>query len=112
MYPVCADLQGQILACYKENVGKTLHCSNIAALYLQCVNNAKQVCNYLPKSAAFLSSFDTLPSFAYELPCVRTCLLSEMNERERKMHKTLKISRLFPLKNDKYMHAPSWTDDM
>lgn len=41
--PVCADLQGQILACYKENVGKTLHCSNIAALYLQCVNNAKQV---------------------------------------------------------------------
>ncbi|KAK2858988.1 hypothetical protein Q5P01_003608 [Channa striata] len=42
VYPVCADLQGQILACYKENVGKTLHCSNIAALYLQCVNNAKQ----------------------------------------------------------------------
>ncbi|XP_026183187.1 coiled-coil-helix-coiled-coil-helix domain containing 3a [Mastacembelus armatus] len=42
MHPVCADLQGQILACYKENVGKTLHCSNIAALYLQCVNNAKQ----------------------------------------------------------------------
>ncbi|XP_051247931.1 coiled-coil-helix-coiled-coil-helix domain containing 3a isoform X6 [Dicentrarchus labrax] len=42
MYPVCADLQGQILACYKENVGKTLNCSNIASLYLQCVNNAKQ----------------------------------------------------------------------
>ncbi|XP_044042394.1 coiled-coil-helix-coiled-coil-helix domain containing 3a isoform X3 [Siniperca chuatsi] len=42
MYPVCADLQGQILACYRENVGKTLHCSNIAALYLQCVNNNKQ----------------------------------------------------------------------
>uniref|UniRef100_A0A3P8VCH4 Coiled-coil-helix-coiled-coil-helix domain containing 3a n=1 Tax=Cynoglossus semilaevis TaxID=244447 RepID=A0A3P8VCH4_CYNSE len=42
VYPVCADLQGQILTCYKENVGKTLHCSNIAALYLQCVNNAKQ----------------------------------------------------------------------
>ncbi|XP_035003295.1 coiled-coil-helix-coiled-coil-helix domain containing 3a isoform X2 [Hippoglossus stenolepis] len=42
MYPVCTDLQGQILACYKENVGKTLHCSNIAALYLQCVNNSKQ----------------------------------------------------------------------
>ncbi|XP_027127973.1 coiled-coil-helix-coiled-coil-helix domain containing 3a isoform X6 [Larimichthys crocea] len=42
MYPLCADLQGQILACYKENVGKTLNCSNIAALYLQCVNNAKQ----------------------------------------------------------------------
>lgn len=44
MYPVCADLQGQILACYKENVGKTLNCSSIAALYLQCVNNNKQVC--------------------------------------------------------------------
>ncbi|XP_037551943.1 coiled-coil-helix-coiled-coil-helix domain containing 3a isoform X2 [Nematolebias whitei] len=42
VYPVCADLQGQILACYKGNVGKTLNCSNIAALYLQCVNNAKQ----------------------------------------------------------------------
>ncbi|XP_054480592.1 coiled-coil-helix-coiled-coil-helix domain containing 3a isoform X2 [Anoplopoma fimbria] len=41
-YPVCADLQGQILACYKENVGKTLNCSNIAARYLQCVNNSKQ----------------------------------------------------------------------
>nr|XP_057933703.1 coiled-coil-helix-coiled-coil-helix domain containing 3a isoform X4 [Doryrhamphus excisus] len=41
-YPVCADLQGQILACYNQNAGKTLHCSNIAALYLQCVNNAKQ----------------------------------------------------------------------
>ncbi|KAM9771619.1 coiled-coil-helix-coiled-coil-helix domain containing 3a isoform 5-T5 [Syngnathus typhle] len=40
-YPVCADLQGQILACYRENTGKTLHCSNIAAMYLQCVNNAK-----------------------------------------------------------------------
>lgn len=43
MHPVCADLQGQILTCYKENVGKTLNCSNIAALYFQCVNNAKQV---------------------------------------------------------------------
>lgn len=42
-YPVCADLQGQILACYKENTGKTLNCSNIAARYLQCVNNLKQV---------------------------------------------------------------------
>ncbi|KAM8882858.1 coiled-coil-helix-coiled-coil-helix domain containing 3a isoform 2-T2 [Synchiropus picturatus] len=40
--PVCADLQGQILACYKGNVGKTLLCSNIAAKYLECVNSAKQ----------------------------------------------------------------------
>ncbi|KAF7669019.1 hypothetical protein LDENG_00260400 [Lucifuga dentata] len=42
VYAVCADLQGQILKCYRENTGKTLQCSNIAALYLQCVNNAKQ----------------------------------------------------------------------
>ncbi|XP_072530008.1 coiled-coil-helix-coiled-coil-helix domain containing 3a isoform X2 [Salminus brasiliensis] len=40
--PVCTDLQGQILKCYRENAGKTLLCSNIASLYLQCVNNAKQ----------------------------------------------------------------------
>ncbi|XP_034529023.1 coiled-coil-helix-coiled-coil-helix domain containing 3a isoform X2 [Notolabrus celidotus] len=42
MFPVCSDLQGQILACYRDNAGKTLNCSNIAALYLKCVNNAKQ----------------------------------------------------------------------
>ncbi|XP_051747147.1 coiled-coil-helix-coiled-coil-helix domain containing 3a isoform X3 [Ctenopharyngodon idella] len=40
--PVCTDLQGEILKCYRENAGKTLQCSNIASLYLQCVNNAKQ----------------------------------------------------------------------
>ncbi|KAG1952994.1 coiled-coil-helix-coiled-coil-helix domain containing 3a isoform X2 [Pimephales promelas] len=40
--PVCTDLQGQILKCYRENAGKTLLCSNIASQYLQCVNNAKQ----------------------------------------------------------------------
>lgn len=53
MQPVCADLQGQILACYRENVGKTLNCSNIAALYLQCVNDAKQVRIYQTKSYSF-----------------------------------------------------------
>uniref|UniRef100_A0A3B1JA76 Coiled-coil-helix-coiled-coil-helix domain containing 3a n=1 Tax=Astyanax mexicanus TaxID=7994 RepID=A0A3B1JA76_ASTMX len=41
--PVCTDLQGQILKCYRENTGKTLLCSNIASQYLQCVNSAKQV---------------------------------------------------------------------
>ncbi|KAA8580188.1 hypothetical protein FQN60_005723 [Etheostoma spectabile] len=55
-YPVCADLQGQILACYRENTGKTLQCSNIAALYLQCVNNAKQtdpsISHFLSKGRA------------------------------------------------------------
>ncbi|XP_051977033.1 MICOS complex subunit MIC19-like isoform X8 [Xyrauchen texanus] len=40
--PVCTDLQGQILKCYRENAGKTLLCSNIASLYLQCVNKSKQ----------------------------------------------------------------------
>ncbi|XP_016344563.1 MICOS complex subunit Mic19-like isoform X4 [Sinocyclocheilus anshuiensis] len=40
--PVCTDLQGQILKCYRENAGKTLLCSNIASLYMQCVNNAKR----------------------------------------------------------------------
>nr|XP_061809466.1 carbohydrate-responsive element-binding protein-like [Nerophis lumbriciformis] len=56
-YPVCADLQGQILACYKENAGKTLHCSNIAAMYLQCVNNAKQ-----PVGGALMQSFNNKES--------------------------------------------------
>lgn len=60
MYPLCADLQGQILACYKENVGKTLNCSNIAALYLQCVNNAKQVRIYHTKL--------NVMSFGHNLP--------------------------------------------
>lgn len=43
MSPVCADLQSQILNCYKENAGKTLLCSSLASLYMQCVNDAKQV---------------------------------------------------------------------
>uniref|UniRef100_A0A3B1KFX5 Coiled-coil-helix-coiled-coil-helix domain containing 3a n=1 Tax=Astyanax mexicanus TaxID=7994 RepID=A0A3B1KFX5_ASTMX len=42
--PVCTDLQGQILKCYRENTGKTLLCSNIASQYLQCVNSAKSRC--------------------------------------------------------------------
>lgn len=40
--PVCTDLQDEILKCYRENAGKTLLCSNLASLYMQCVNNAKQ----------------------------------------------------------------------
>ncbi|KAK3517459.1 hypothetical protein QTP70_012396 [Hemibagrus guttatus] len=40
--PVCADLQDQILKCYRESAGKTLLCSNIASLYMQCVDSAKQ----------------------------------------------------------------------
>ncbi|XP_060759421.1 coiled-coil-helix-coiled-coil-helix domain containing 3a [Neoarius graeffei] len=40
--PVCAELQGHVLQCYRENAGKTLQCSSLASLYLQCVNSAKQ----------------------------------------------------------------------
>ncbi|KAG9342604.1 hypothetical protein JZ751_016039 [Albula glossodonta] len=40
--PVCADLQAQILKCYRENPGQTLSCSRLASLYLQCVSDAKQ----------------------------------------------------------------------
>lgn len=41
--PVCADLQSEILKCYKENTGKTLCCSGIASAYMQCVDEAKKV---------------------------------------------------------------------
>lgn len=58
IHPVCADLQGQILTCYKENAGKTLNCSNIAALYLQCVNNAKQVGADLIQKLNYMQSHD------------------------------------------------------
>ncbi|XP_023206225.1 MICOS complex subunit Mic25-like isoform X3 [Xiphophorus maculatus] len=40
--PLCGDLQGQILKCYKENPGRTLTCSGIASAYVQCVDNAKK----------------------------------------------------------------------
>ncbi|XP_072526252.1 coiled-coil-helix-coiled-coil-helix domain containing 3b [Salminus brasiliensis] len=40
--PVCSELQSEILKCYRENTGRTLTCSNIASLYMQCVDNAKQ----------------------------------------------------------------------
>lgn len=40
--PLCADLQSQILKCYKENTGKTLTCSSIASAYMQCVDSAKK----------------------------------------------------------------------
>ncbi|KAJ8280773.1 hypothetical protein GJAV_G00058820 [Gymnothorax javanicus] len=40
--PVCAELQSEILKCYRENMGQTLSCSGIASLYLQCVREARQ----------------------------------------------------------------------
>lgn len=39
--PVCTDLQSQILQCYRDNGGRTLQCSGIAARYLECVNESK-----------------------------------------------------------------------
>ncbi|XP_045144859.1 MICOS complex subunit MIC19 [Echinops telfairi] len=42
-HPVCADLQARILQCYRQNTQQTLTCSALAAQYMQCVNQAKQV---------------------------------------------------------------------
>ncbi|XP_037692067.1 MICOS complex subunit MIC19 isoform X2 [Choloepus didactylus] len=41
-HPVCADLQAQILQCYRQNTHQTLSCSALASQYMQCVNHAKQ----------------------------------------------------------------------
>ncbi|XP_018580738.2 MICOS complex subunit mic25a-like isoform X2 [Scleropages formosus] len=40
--PVCADLQAQILNCYRENQGQTLCCSSLAKEYMQCIDAAKK----------------------------------------------------------------------
>ncbi|XP_007128212.1 MICOS complex subunit MIC19 isoform X2 [Physeter macrocephalus] len=40
--PICADLQAQILQCYRQNTQQTLSCSALANQYKQCVNQAKQ----------------------------------------------------------------------
>nr|XP_044603604.1 MICOS complex subunit MIC19 isoform X5 [Equus asinus] len=42
-HPVCADLQAQILQCYRQNTQQTLSCSALATQYMRCVNQAKQV---------------------------------------------------------------------
>lgn len=42
-HPVCADLQAQILQCYRQNTQQTLGCSALASQYMRCVNQAKQV---------------------------------------------------------------------
>ncbi|KAM9650649.1 MICOS complex subunit MIC19 isoform 4-T4 [Trichechus inunguis] len=41
-HPVCADLQAQILQCYRQHTHQTLSCSALAAQYMHCVNQAKQ----------------------------------------------------------------------
>ncbi|CAL8261135.1 unnamed protein product [Merluccius merluccius] len=40
--PACGDLQSRVMSCYRDNAGKTLACSSIAAAYMQCVADAKQ----------------------------------------------------------------------
>ncbi|XP_066898230.1 MICOS complex subunit MIC19 isoform X4 [Kogia breviceps] len=40
--PICADLQAQILQCYRQNTQQTLSCSALANQYKRCVNQAKQ----------------------------------------------------------------------
>ncbi|KAJ8782973.1 hypothetical protein J1605_009581 [Eschrichtius robustus] len=42
-HPICADLQAQILQCYRQNTQQTLSCSTLANQYKRCVNQAKQV---------------------------------------------------------------------
>ncbi|KAJ8359308.1 hypothetical protein SKAU_G00158330 [Synaphobranchus kaupii] len=40
--PICTGLQVQVLDCYRSNQNQTLHCSNLAKEYMQCINAAKK----------------------------------------------------------------------
>ncbi|XP_035244703.1 MICOS complex subunit mic25a-like isoform X1 [Anguilla anguilla] len=40
--PICTGLQAQVLDCYRSNQKETLHCSNLAKEYMQCINAAKK----------------------------------------------------------------------
>ncbi|KAJ8260044.1 hypothetical protein GJAV_G00176430 [Gymnothorax javanicus] len=40
--PICTGLQAQVLNCYRSNQNQTLHCSNLAKEYMQCINAAKK----------------------------------------------------------------------
>nr|XP_031530375.1 MICOS complex subunit MIC19 isoform X7 [Vicugna pacos] len=62
-HPVCADLQAQILQCYRQNTQQTLSCSALASQYMRCVNQAKQLvsCLVLQNPQASLS-WRTAPS--------------------------------------------------
>ncbi|KAG9330714.1 hypothetical protein JZ751_022384 [Albula glossodonta] len=42
MEPVCTTLQRQILHCYRENRDQTLHCSDLAKDYMQCIHTVKK----------------------------------------------------------------------
>ncbi|KAM6927946.1 coiled-coil-helix-coiled-coil-helix domain containing 6b [Xenentodon cancila] len=39
---LCAELQAQVLQCYRENPQQTLHCSDLAKQYMRCVQEAKK----------------------------------------------------------------------
>ncbi|XP_071385015.1 coiled-coil-helix-coiled-coil-helix domain containing 6b [Centroberyx affinis] len=39
---VCAELQTQVLQCYRENPQQTLHCSGLAKQYMTCIQQAKK----------------------------------------------------------------------
>ncbi|KPP79126.1 coiled-coil-helix-coiled-coil-helix domain-containing protein 6B, mitochondrial-like, partial [Scleropages formosus] len=55
--PVCADLQAQILNCYRENQGQTLCCSSLAKEYMQCIDAAKKKDEFHMRGAQWCSGF-------------------------------------------------------
>lgn len=40
--PVCTELQAKVFECYRQNAQQTLHCSNLAKQYMNCVQQAKK----------------------------------------------------------------------
>ncbi|KAI2663191.1 MICOS complex subunit mic25a [Labeo rohita] len=40
--PICAELQSQVLSCYQLNRHQTLHCSQLAKDYMNCINTSKK----------------------------------------------------------------------
>nr|XP_055068633.1 coiled-coil-helix-coiled-coil-helix domain containing 6b isoform X1 [Misgurnus anguillicaudatus] len=40
--PICSELQSQVLNCYRENKHQTLHCSQLARQYIDCINSSKK----------------------------------------------------------------------
>ncbi|XP_043097388.1 coiled-coil-helix-coiled-coil-helix domain containing 6b isoform X2 [Puntigrus tetrazona] len=41
--PVCPELQSQVLSCYRLNSQQTLHCSQLAKDYINCINSKKNL---------------------------------------------------------------------
>ncbi|XP_051752661.1 coiled-coil-helix-coiled-coil-helix domain containing 6b isoform X2 [Ctenopharyngodon idella] len=40
--PICPELQSQVLNCYRLNRQQTLHCSQLARDYMNCINTSKK----------------------------------------------------------------------